>query len=67
MSIIDLFAQRGFDPHDHALQQVIGRRIDHIDQGGGRFRFVLDLRHPLLGELIHQVGEFADQPVLEAG
>ncbi len=36
-------------------------RIDHLDDGAGRFRFVLNLRHALLGELIHQVGHFADQ------
>lgn len=36
-------------------------RIDHIDHGEGRFAFILDLRHPLLGELIHQHGEFGDQ------
>ena len=42
-------------------------RIDHLDRGGGEFLFVLDLRHPLLGELIHQVGEFVDQPLLEVG
>jgi hypothetical protein len=42
-------------------------RIDHLDLGAGKFRFVLDLRHRLLGELIHQVGEFADQPELDAG
>ena len=36
-------------------------RIDHVDHGAGRFAFVLDLAHPLLGELIHQHGEFADQ------
>lgn len=41
-------------------------RIDHLDRGGGQFLFVLDLHHPLLGELIHQVGEFADQPVVDA-
>ena len=35
--------------------------IGHIDHGGGRFAFVLDLVHPLLGELIHQRGEFSDQ------
>lgn len=37
-------------------------RIDHIDRGAGEFLFVLDLRHARLGELIHQVGEFCDQP-----
>lgn len=36
-------------------------RIDHIDHGAGRFDFVLDLAHPLLGELIHQHGAFWDQ------
>jgi len=35
-------------------------RIDHIDHGDGAFAFVLDLRHPLLGELIHQHGDFHD-------
>ncbi|MFM5918403.1 MAG: DUF4166 domain-containing protein [Novosphingobium sp.] len=34
--------------------------IDHIDHGKGAFAFVLDLAHPLLGELIHQLGEFHD-------
>jgi hypothetical protein len=37
-------------------------RIDHIDHGAGLFSFILDLAHPLLGELIHQRGEFHDQP-----
>lgn len=36
-------------------------RIDHIDHGDGSFAFVLDLRHPWLGELIHQHGEFRDR------
>lgn len=36
-------------------------RIDHIDHGAGRFDFVLDLAHPLLGELIHQHGRFHDE------
>lgn len=34
--------------------------IGHVDCGGGRFAFTLDLRHPLAGELIHQVALFAD-------
>ncbi len=34
--------------------------IDHIDHGAGAFAFVLDLVHPLLGQLIRQVGEFHD-------
>ncbi len=37
-------------------------RIDHLDDGAGQFRFVLNLRHRLLGELIHQEACFADQP-----
>ena len=36
--------------------------IDHTDLGQGRFAFTLTLRHRLLGELIHQVGHFHDQP-----
>ena len=36
-------------------------RIDHIDFGNGEFDFVLDLRHRLLGELIHQRGRFRDR------
>ena len=36
-------------------------RIEHVDHGGGKFDFVLDLAHPLLGELIHQHGAFCDQ------
>ena len=34
--------------------------IRHQDIGGGRFVFALDLTHPWLGELIHQVALFAD-------
>lgn len=34
--------------------------IGHVDCGGGRFAFVLDLTHPLAGELIHQVAMFQD-------
>jgi hypothetical protein len=36
--------------------------IGHVDLGTGRFAFTLDLHHPLLGELMHQVAVFADQP-----
>ncbi|MBS0482774.1 MAG: DUF4166 domain-containing protein [Proteobacteria bacterium] len=36
-------------------------RVDHLDRGDGLFAFVLDLRHRLFGELIHQRGEFHDQ------
>lgn len=58
---------------DHYFVRLIGRRlrlprwltpgalrIDHIDHGNGAFAFVLDLAHPVLGELIHQHGEFHD-------
>jgi hypothetical protein len=34
--------------------------IEHVDLGQGSFGFILDLRHPLLGELIHQIGDFHD-------
>lgn len=34
--------------------------IGHVDLGEGRFVFTLDLIHPLLGELIHQLVVFAD-------
>lgn len=34
--------------------------IDHVDRGQGGFAFILALRHPLLGELIHQTGIFHD-------
>ena len=40
-------------------------QIDHLDCGEGKFLFVLDLRHRLFGQLIYQVGLFADQPSLE--
>ena len=40
-------------------------RIDHLDRSEGQFLFVLDLHHRLLGQLIHQVGRFADQPLLD--
>jgi hypothetical protein len=38
-------------------------QIDHTDMGHGCFAFTLSLRHRLLGELIHQLGHFHDQPV----
>ncbi len=34
--------------------------IGHVDCGGGRFAFTLDLVHPIAGELIHQLAIFAD-------
>lgn len=38
-------------------------RIDHRDEGAGHFAFVLDLRHPLLGQLIWQSCAFEDAGV----
>lgn len=35
--------------------------ISHVDRGGAHFDFVLDLRHPWLGEVIHQVGHFRER------
>jgi len=40
--------------------------VGHTDLGGGRFAFSLDLVHPLLGELVHQLAVFADPPELAA-
>jgi hypothetical protein len=40
--------------------------IGHVDLGGGRFAFTLDLVHALAGEVIHQVAIFADD-AREAG
>ena len=34
--------------------------VAHIDCGGGRFAFTLDLVHPWFGELVHQIAIFAD-------
>lgn len=36
--------------------------IDHTDLGAGCFAFILSLRHRLLGEVLHQVAHFRDQP-----
>ena len=36
--------------------------ISHIDQGDDGFAFVLDLRHPLLGQMLRQVGVFRERP-----
>jgi hypothetical protein len=35
--------------------------ITHLDKGDGSFAFVLDLRHPLGGELISQTGLFRER------
>ena len=34
--------------------------VSHIDFGAGQFAFVLELAHPLFGELVHQRGIFHD-------
>jgi hypothetical protein len=39
--------------------------ISHVDRGDGRFDFVLDLRHPLLGEILRQVGVFRERQAYE--
>jgi len=41
--------------------------IDHTDLGHGTFAFTLALRHRLLGDLIHQIGHFHDQPAGQPG
>jgi hypothetical protein len=38
--------------------------ISHIDRGDGGFAFVLDLRHPLFGAMLRQVGLFRERPAL---
>ncbi|MGA3005255.1 MAG: DUF4166 domain-containing protein [Acetobacteraceae bacterium] len=35
--------------------------ISHVDHGDGWFAFILTLRHPRFGELVHQVGMFQDR------
>jgi hypothetical protein len=35
-------------------------RVVHADLGDGRFRFELDMRHPLWGHTFHQSGVFVD-------
>jgi len=37
-------------------------RVGHIECGGGRFAFVLDLIHPLLGPLVSQTAMFDERP-----
>lgn len=37
--------------------------VGHIDMGGGRFAFTLDLHHRWLGELFHQIALFSDTAV----
>lgn len=35
-------------------------RVEHRDEGPGRFRFTLDMVHPLWGRTFHQTGVFTD-------
>lgn len=35
-------------------------RVEHRDEGPGRFRFTLDMVHPLWGHTFHQTGVFHD-------
>lgn len=41
--------------------------VTHEETGPGAFRFTLDLRHPLLGLLIRQEGEYRDSVAIEPG
>ena len=34
--------------------------VEHIDEGGGNFRFRLTMVHPWFGKTVHQEGVFAD-------
>ena len=36
--------------------------VSHVDRGAGEFEFVLELRHPHLGELVRQSALFRDAP-----
>ena len=40
-------------------------RVSHVDCNHGRFSFILALRHPRFGELIHQTAMFSDPPISE--
>jgi hypothetical protein len=63
---------------DHYFVRVAGARlripsgalghlvVGHTDLGGGRFAFSLDLVHPMLGEMVHQLAVFMDPPELAA-
>ena len=35
-------------------------QIEHRDEGAGSFAFALQLTHPLLGLLVHQLAIFGD-------
>jgi hypothetical protein len=65
---------------DHYFLEVFGRHlrlprwaapgeliIDHIDQGEGEFTFALSLNHSVLGEVMHQLCRFRDQPQMLEG
>jgi hypothetical protein len=34
--------------------------VSHVDMGHGAFAFVLNITHPIFGELVHQLGLFKD-------
>ena len=36
-------------------------RVRHIDRGSGKFDFILQVEHPVFGELLYQQAEFQDQ------
>ena len=35
--------------------------VVHRDEGNGRFRFILNIDHPLFGRIVHQNGSFTEQ------
>ena len=39
-------------------------RVSHIDQGEGYFAFVLEVTHPIFGNMIHQRGIFCEHEVV---
>jgi hypothetical protein len=42
-------------------------KVSHVDCGGGSFAFVLSLRHPLLGALVHQTAMFRERFAADEG
>jgi hypothetical protein len=61
---------------DHYFLSLAGRRlrlprwlspfmlkVSHVDQGGGRFAFILSLRHTWFGEMIRQTAFFTERPL----
>ena len=62
------FESRGYYWQAFGLRVPLPRRwfpgetlVVHRDEGAGRFRFLLSIRHPLFGEMVHQDGVFQQQ------